>query len=62
MFLFKKLVAPFLMPVPFCLALVLLGLLLPRLTRRSGAGRRLATLGALALLLLGYGSASPGQR
>jgi hypothetical protein len=25
MFLFRRLVAPFLMPVPFCLALLLLG-------------------------------------
>ena len=58
MFLFKKLVAPFLMPVPFCLALVLLGLLLLWLTRRQRAGRWLATLGAVALLLLGYGFVS----
>ena len=58
MFLFKKLVAPFLMPVPFGLALVLLGLLLLWFTRRQRAGKRLATLGALLLLLLGYGFVS----
>ena len=58
MFLFKKLLAPFLMPVPFCLALLLLGLLLLWLTRRQRAGRWLATLGAVALLLLGYGAVS----
>ena len=40
MFLFKKLVAPFLMPVPFCMALVLLGLLLLWFTRRQRAGSR----------------------
>jgi uncharacterized SAM-binding protein YcdF (DUF218 family) len=58
MFLFKKLVAPFLMPVPFCLALVLVGLLLLWYTRRQKAGRRLAAAGAVALLLLGYGAVS----
>ncbi|MBV8859375.1 MAG: YdcF family protein [Acidobacteria bacterium] len=58
MFFFKKLVGPFLMPVPFCLALVLLGLALLWLKRRQGAGKWLATLGALLLLLLGYGSVS----
>src|SRR3712207_4023298 len=58
MFLFKKLVAPFLMPVPFSLLLVLSGLLLLWLTRRQRAGRWLATLGALLLLVLGYGFVS----
>jgi hypothetical protein len=58
MFFFKKLVAPFLMPVPFSLALVLLGLLLLWFTRRQRAGKWLATLGALLLLLLGYGFVS----
>jgi uncharacterized SAM-binding protein YcdF (DUF218 family) len=58
MFLFKKLIAPFLMPVPFCLALVLSGLLLLWFTRRQRAGKWLATAGAVALLLLGYGSVS----
>ena len=60
MFLFKKLVAPFLMPVPFSLALVLLGLALLWFTRRQRAGKWLATLGALLLLLLGYGFVSNG--
>jgi uncharacterized SAM-binding protein YcdF (DUF218 family) len=58
MFLFKKLIAPFLMPVPFCLALLLLGLALLWFTRRQRAGKSLATLGAVALLLLGYGAVS----
>jgi uncharacterized SAM-binding protein YcdF (DUF218 family) len=60
MFIFKKLVAPFLMPVPFCLALVLAGLLLLWFTRRQRAGKWLTTAGAVALLLLGYGFASNG--
>jgi uncharacterized SAM-binding protein YcdF (DUF218 family) len=58
MFLFKKLVAPFLMPVPFCLALLLAGLALLWFTRRRRAGTCLATAGAAALLLLGYGAVS----
>jgi uncharacterized SAM-binding protein YcdF (DUF218 family) len=58
MFLLKKLVAPFLMPVPFCLALVLAGLALLWFTRRQRAGKWLATAGALLLLLLGYGFVS----
>lgn len=58
MFLFKKLVAPFLMPVPFCLALLFAGLALLWLTRRQRAGRLLATAGALALAVFGYGFVS----
>ena len=60
MFLFKKLVAPFLMPVPFCLALLVAGLLLLWLTGRQRAGKYLATAGALLLLLFGYGFVSSG--
>lgn len=58
MFLFKKLITPFLMPVPFCMAVLLLGLALLWTGRGPRAGRRLATLGALLLLLLGYGAVS----
>jgi uncharacterized SAM-binding protein YcdF (DUF218 family) len=58
MFLFKKVVGPFLMPVPLCLLLLLSGLALVWFTRRQRAGKWLATLGALALLLLGYGFVS----
>ena len=58
MFLFKKLIAPFLMPVPFCAALLLAGLALLWFTRRQRAGKYLATAGALLLLLFGYGFVS----
>ncbi len=58
MFFFKKLIAPFLMPVPLCLALIVAGLLLLWFTRRQRAGKYLATAGALLLVLLGYGFAS----
>ncbi len=58
MFLFKKLLAPFLMPVPFLIALLAAGLALLWLTRRQRAGRWVATAGALGLLLFGYGFVS----
>ena len=58
MFLFKKLVAPFLMPVPFCLALLVAGLLLLWFTKRQRAGKYLATTGALLLVLFSYSFAS----
>jgi uncharacterized SAM-binding protein YcdF (DUF218 family) len=58
--MFKKLVAPFLMPVPFCVALLLVGLLLLWFTRRQRAGKLFVTAGALLLTLLGYGFASDG--
>ena len=58
MFLFKKLLAPFLMPVPFSLALIVAGLLLLWFTRRQRAGKYLATAGALVLVLFGYGFVS----
>jgi uncharacterized SAM-binding protein YcdF (DUF218 family) len=58
MFFFKKLIAPFLMPVPLCLTLLVVGLVLLWFTRRQRAGKYLATAGALLLLLFGYGFVS----
>jgi uncharacterized SAM-binding protein YcdF (DUF218 family) len=60
MFLFKKIVAPFLLPVPFCVGLLLVGLLLLWFTRRQRAGKLFVTAGTLLLTLLGYGFASSG--
>ena len=51
MFWLKKLVSFFLMPLPLCLALLALGLVLWRVPRRASLGRRLA-IAAAALLLL----------
>lgn len=58
MFLFKKIVAPFFLPVPICLALLLAGVLLLWFTKRQRAGKLLVTLAALALMMFGYGFAS----
>lgn len=55
MFFFKKLIAPFLMPVPLCVTLLVAGLLLLWFTKRQRAGKYLTTAGALLLVLLGYG-------
>jgi uncharacterized SAM-binding protein YcdF (DUF218 family) len=58
MFLFKKLLAPFLMPVTVCLVLLAAGLVLLWLTGRQRAGKYLVTAGTLLLVLFGYGFAS----
>jgi uncharacterized SAM-binding protein YcdF (DUF218 family) len=50
-FWLKKLVSPFLMPLPLCLALLALGCLLARSSRGARAGRRLI-LAAVFLLFL----------
>lgn len=53
MFLFKKLVSPFILPVPLCLGVVALGLVLLWFTRKQKAGKIAVTLGTLLLALLG---------
>jgi uncharacterized SAM-binding protein YcdF (DUF218 family) len=52
LFWLKKAVGYWLMPLPFCLALMVAGLLLLRSTRWPRAGRRLLLAGALLLLVL----------
>lgn len=51
MFWLKKFVSFFLMPLPVCLALLALGVLLGRSARRSRSGRRLVLAAAVLLLL-----------
>jgi len=50
LFWLKKLISYWLMPLPFCLALMVAGLLLLRSTRWPKAGRRLLITGLLLLL------------
>lgn len=54
MFLFKKIALLFFFPVPFCLELLLLGLVLLWFTRRQRAGKILVSLGTALLLICGY--------
>ena len=54
MFLFKKLVSPFLYPVSLSFALLAVGLSLQWFTRRQKAGRILCTVGTLMYGLLGF--------
>lgn len=58
MFLFKKIVSPFLFPLPFCLELLMIGVILLWFTRKQTFGKLLVTCGALLLLLLGYSGIS----
>jgi uncharacterized SAM-binding protein YcdF (DUF218 family) len=52
MFLFKKVVAQFLFPMPLCLALCVTGLALLWFSNKQKAGRVLVTLGVLLLIAL----------
>ena len=54
MFVLKKLLASLVLPLPFCLTLLLVGLGLLWFTQRQRAARWLITVGALLLLLLSY--------
>jgi uncharacterized SAM-binding protein YcdF (DUF218 family) len=53
-FLFKKMVSPFLLPLPFGLLLSFLGLLLLWFTKRQRTGKTLVTVGLCTLGLLSY--------
>jgi uncharacterized SAM-binding protein YcdF (DUF218 family) len=54
MFLFKKIVAPIFFPVPLCLEILLVGLILLWFTRWQKAGKAVVSIGFLTLALLGY--------
>jgi uncharacterized SAM-binding protein YcdF (DUF218 family) len=56
MFLFKKIVVPLFFPLPLCLEILLLGLLLLWFTRRQKAGKIFVSIGVVLLALLSYGA------
>src|ERR1043165_6350409 len=59
MFLFRKLVAPLLFPLPLCILLMGMGFALLWFTRRQRTGRVVATAGFAILVVLSYGVTSP---
>ncbi|MGA2401163.1 MAG: ElyC/SanA/YdcF family protein [Syntrophobacteraceae bacterium] len=58
MYHFKKIIAPFLFPVPLCIEILFLGLLLLWATRRQRLGKSLVTLGAVLLTVFSYAPAA----
>ena len=54
MFLFKKIISPLLLPVPFCLLLLTTGLILLWFTRKQKAGKIFVSVGVVLLTLLSY--------
>jgi uncharacterized SAM-binding protein YcdF (DUF218 family) len=58
MFPFKKIIASFLFPVPLCIEILFLGLLLLWASRRQRLGKSLVTLGAVLLAVFSYGPAA----
>jgi uncharacterized SAM-binding protein YcdF (DUF218 family) len=54
MFFFKKLISAFLLPLPFCLGLMAVGLFLLWFTKRQRLGRGIVTGGFVLLTLLSY--------
>jgi uncharacterized SAM-binding protein YcdF (DUF218 family) len=57
-FVFKKLLSPFFMPVPVCLVLAVLGLVFLWFTRRQKTGKVLLSISTVFLGLVSYGSVS----
>jgi uncharacterized SAM-binding protein YcdF (DUF218 family) len=55
MFLFKKIVAPLLFPLPLCFLLLAVGLALLWFSRRQKAGRIVVTTGFALMVVLSYG-------
>ena len=55
-FVLKKIVSPFFMPVPACLVLALLGLIFLWFTRKQKTGKILVTIATVLLGLLSYGA------
>lgn len=58
MFLFKKIVAPFLFPLSICLEILLTGLFTLWFTRRQKRGKIIVTIGFILLAMISYGAVS----
>ena len=58
MFLLKKIVAPLFFPVPLCLEILLLGLLLLWFTRKQKIGKIIVSLGVILFATLSYNAVS----
>lgn len=58
MFLLKKIIAPLLYPLPFCLLILITGLYMLWFTSRQKAGKILVSAGVAILTILGYGIVS----
>ncbi|MFQ5788324.1 MAG: ElyC/SanA/YdcF family protein [Thermodesulfobacteriota bacterium] len=54
MFLFKKIISPFFLPIPLCLTISLVGLFLILFTKRQKAGKFLISVGLCTLAILSY--------
>ncbi len=54
MFLFKKIISPFFLPIPLCLTISLVGLFLILFTKRQKAGKVLISVGLCTLAILSY--------
>ena len=57
-FLFKKILSPFFMPVPACLVLAILGLFFLWFTRKQKTGKIFVTIATILLGLLSYSAVS----
>jgi uncharacterized SAM-binding protein YcdF (DUF218 family) len=58
MFYFKKIVAPFLLPVPLCLEILILGVVLLLFTKRQKLGKAVVSIGTGLLLLFSFSPVS----
>lgn len=58
MFLFKKIFSSFLFPLPLCLGILMVGLLLLWFSKKQKSGRALVTTGTILLLLFSYAQIS----
>jgi len=54
MFLFKKIIGPFLSPLPLCLGILIAGLILFWFTKKKILGKIMTSIGVALLILLSY--------